>query len=182
MDFDDCYERDAPEEDSATGSDELLSDDDLRLPESAHMLVRIHAVQAWLARRIETAKLEIGEAALALQEASTRETPSSSGRLARRHEREAQVEHIQRLQKDINDAQERLLAYEEADLLLQEALAHASGERALVEFYLTLDDLAHEERQREEIEPSPSITAPRLAVLADVQQRIERVGIPYEEE
>lgn len=30
------------------GSDELLSDDNLRLPESANILVRIHALRAWL--------------------------------------------------------------------------------------------------------------------------------------
>ena len=35
------------------GSDELLSDDNLRLPESASTLVRTHAVQAWLTRRHE---------------------------------------------------------------------------------------------------------------------------------
>ena len=31
-----------------TGSDELLADDNLRLPERANVLVRVHAVRAWL--------------------------------------------------------------------------------------------------------------------------------------
>ena len=43
------------------GSDELLSDDDLRLPESANILVRTHAVRAWLVgarrARLKLAKL-----------------------------------------------------------------------------------------------------------------------------
>ncbi len=55
--------------DEEIGSDELLSDDNLRLPESANVLVRLHAVQAWLSRRREEAAIEVGEAALALQEA-----------------------------------------------------------------------------------------------------------------
>src|SRR2546421_295274 len=50
------------------GSDELLSDNNLRLPESANILVRVHAVQAWLTRRYQETTLEVGEAALALQE------------------------------------------------------------------------------------------------------------------
>ena len=45
------------------GSDELLSDDDLHLPESANILVRTHAVRAWLARRREESAIEVGEAA-----------------------------------------------------------------------------------------------------------------------
>ena len=52
-----------------TGSDELLADDNLRLPESANVLVRVHAVRAWLARRHEEATIEAGRAALALQQA-----------------------------------------------------------------------------------------------------------------
>ena len=49
--------------DDEMGSDELLSDDNLRLPESANILVRLHAVQAWLSRRYDEATIEVGEAA-----------------------------------------------------------------------------------------------------------------------
>ena len=54
--------------DNEPGSDELLSDDNLRLPENANILVRLHAVRAWLSRRHDEATIEVGEAALALQE------------------------------------------------------------------------------------------------------------------
>ena len=54
--------------DDEMGSDELLSDDNLRLPESANILVRLHAVQAWLSRRYDEATIEVGKAALGLQE------------------------------------------------------------------------------------------------------------------
>ena len=64
MNFDDH----TPEEVTEVGSDELLSDDDLRLPEEANPLVRLHAVRAWLTRRQKMANLEIGEAALKLQQ------------------------------------------------------------------------------------------------------------------
>ena len=63
MDIDD----ETPDSSVEIGSDELLSDDNLRLPESASILVRIHAVRAWLARRYEETTIEVGEAALALQ-------------------------------------------------------------------------------------------------------------------
>src|SRR5205085_11982805 len=56
-----------PDESTETGSDELLSDDNLRLPESASPLVRLHALRAWLARRQKETTLEIGEAAPTLQ-------------------------------------------------------------------------------------------------------------------
>src|SRR5579863_4634449 len=52
-----------------TGSDELLADDNLRLPDSANVLVRVHAVRAWLARRHDEAAIEAGTAALTLQQA-----------------------------------------------------------------------------------------------------------------
>ena len=49
------------------GSDELLSDDLLRLPDSASILVRLHAVRSWLERNHREASAAVGEAALALQ-------------------------------------------------------------------------------------------------------------------
>ena len=54
--------------DDESGSDEVLSDDNLRLPESANVLVRLHAVRAWLSSRHHEATIEVGEAALAIQE------------------------------------------------------------------------------------------------------------------
>lgn len=168
MDFDE----EQPEKTIETGSDELLSDDNLRLPESASTLVRIHAVRAWLTRRQRETGIEIGEAALALQEAMQDEAQESR---LRRREREQRAQRLQREQQAFQDAQQRLQAYEEAQELLDDCLAHTTtGERVLVEYYLTLDDLVNSER---EAEASP----PRLLALADVQHRIERVGAPSEE-
>lgn len=160
------------------GSDELLSDDELRLPESAHTLVRVHAVQAWLIRRVNEAMLRMGEAALALQEASER-VDAESGRFLRRREREQQDALLQRYRQTIEYEQARIETYEEARERLQEYIDHAGGERILVEFYLTLEELAEYERQNSE---RGAARSPRLDALADVQQRIERVGIPYEED
>ncbi len=42
-------DKDMPEDSTQIGSDELLSEDNLRLPDSASVLVRLHAVRAWLA-------------------------------------------------------------------------------------------------------------------------------------
>ena len=69
MDFDD----DTSDSPAEAGSDELLSDDNLRLPESANILVRIHAVRAWLTRRQQETRFEMGETALALQESMQEE-------------------------------------------------------------------------------------------------------------
>ena len=109
MNFDDKNTDETPE----IGSDELLSDDNLRLPESASPLVRLHAVRSWLVRRQEETKLELGEAAWALQQALQQQEQSSETRL-RRRERQAQPAYsaIQRIQQDISDAQQRLHAYE----------------------------------------------------------------------
>src|SRR3989442_4046991 len=65
------FANDHESNDEELGSDELLSDDNLRLPESANILVRLHAVRAWLARRREEAIIEVGEAALEVQQAAT---------------------------------------------------------------------------------------------------------------
>ncbi len=181
MNFDDFNERDTSDEVSEIGSDELLSDENLRLPESAHMLVRIYAVEAWLARRIEETKLEVGEAALALQHAAM-QTASAPGTVMRRREREAQTQKTLHFQQALNASQVRLLAYEAAETMLQEALAHASGERVLVEFYLSLENLVQEESQREVPASATANISHRLAAFGDVQQRVERVGIPYEDE
>ncbi len=164
------------DESTETGSDELLSDDNLRLPESANTLVRLHAVRAWLTRREVETSMEIGEAALALQEAF--QEPPQETRLHRR-ERQNQGDSMQRVartQQALEEAQQRLSTYEEAQALLEECVNHTtSGERVLVEYYLTLEDLMQNSTEAQE--PSKQ----RISALADVQHRVERVGAPNEE-
>jgi hypothetical protein len=157
------------------GSDELLSDDSLRLPESASILVRTHAVRAWLARRRQETTLEIGEVALALQQAMMMQEPQD-GRL-RRRERQGQEEKLRHIQKELTEAQQRLSAYEEAQTLLEDCIAHTSGERMLVEYYLALEDLVQSVAETDQPEQLP-----RLQALADVQHRVEHVGASNEEE
>ncbi len=164
------------DETTETGSDELLSDDNLRLPESANALVRLHAVRAWLTRRQIEANIEIGEAALALQEAF--QAPEQETRL-RRRERERQiggVQRVQRAQQALEEAQQRLRTYEEAQGLLEETVTHmTSGERALVEYYLALEDLMQSSVE------NPTPLRQRILALADVQHRVEHVGTPNED-
>lgn len=174
MNFDDENTDETPE----VGSDELLSDDNLRLPESASPLVRLHAVRSWLGRRMEETKLEVGEAALALQQALQSQQQAGETRL-RRRERQGQAAQaaIERIQQDITDAQQRLRAYEEAQTLLEESITHTTpGERALVEYYLALEDLMLNQRIEQGV-PAASW----LRAIADVQNRVERVGTPVEE-
>src|SRR6266581_4244361 len=162
MDFD----NETPGTSTEIGSDELLSDDNLRLPESANILVRTHAVRAWLTRRCKETALEIGEAALALQQTRLR-----------RRERQNLEWQLSQQQQRLKEAQQRLDAYEEAQALLEDCIAHTSGERILVEFYLALDDLVQSVAQANQPEDTP-----RLQVLADVQHRVEHVGAPNEDE
>ncbi len=82
------------------GSDELLSDDNLRLPESANILVRLHAVRAWLARRRNEAIIVEGEAALNLQQAMISEPQEVR---PRRRERQDQEESISRAQEALRE-------------------------------------------------------------------------------
>ena len=164
-----------PHTDDATpGSDELLSDDELRLPESAHSLVRIHAVQAWLNRRLAEAALVRGETALALQAAAA-QLEEESGRVTRRRERERREEQLRRCQQAIVQEQTRIDTYEEAQELLQEYIDHAGSERVLVEFYLALEELAELEARAVN-----GASSPRLSALAETLHRVERVGIAYD--
>src|SRR5712691_5880664 len=112
------------------GSDELLSDDNLRLPESANVLVRLHAVRAWLARRYDETSIEVGEAALELQQAMSPELQETR---PRRRERQGQSDRVLRAQQTLLEAQERLQAYGEAQALLEDCVAHTNGERVLVD-------------------------------------------------
>lgn len=169
------------DESSEIGSDELLSDENLRLPSGANILVRLHAVRAWIARRHNEAAIEVGEAALALQQTMLEE-PSETGTWAhpqRRREQRLQDERQQQVQQFLTAAQERLNAYEEAQALLEECIAHNSGERVLVEYYLALEELVQSKQPQSPRQPEPS---PWLSALADVQHRIEHVGAPNEEE
>jgi hypothetical protein len=163
-----------PDEATETGSDELLSDENLRLPESASPLVRLHAIRAWLARRQKETTLEIGEAALTLQHILQQEPQESRHR---RRERQSYAGQIQHAQQMLAQAQQQLSAYEEAQALLDECITHTTtGERVLVEYYLTLDEMVQSRVQAGEPEHSPW-----LGALTEVQHRVERVGVAYEE-
>lgn len=166
MTFDD----DMPQEVTETGSDELLADDNLRLPEGANPLVRLHAIRAWLTRRQKVTNLEIGEVALELQQLQQNESGIAR---VRRRELQAGQEKMQYLQQRFQQAQQRLAAYEEAETLLEECVDHTTvGERLLVEYYLTLEGLVQDSLQAGESEASP-----RMQALFDVQHRVERMSI-----
>ncbi len=191
MDFDDAAQNELAGEE--IGSDELLSDDNLRLPESANMLVRLHAVRAWFARRHDETTIELGEAAIELQQAM--QNASEERRPRRRERLSADLSAKTRLiraEQALAQAQQRLSAYEEAQSLLEDCVTHTSGERSLVEYYLTLEELLMEKGTRAVHAPPPHIRtspvptrvikrSPRLDALADVLHRIEHVGTPNEE-
>jgi len=158
------------------GSDELLSEDNLRLPESASILVRLHAVQAWLMRRHDEAAIEVGGAALAFQEVMQQVEQETRGR---RRTRQEEGLRIRRAQQALADAQQRLSAYEEAQSMLEDCAAHTSGERVLVEYYLTLEELVLQSQQHMDKAKEHS---PWFRALADVLRRVEQVGTPDEEE
>lgn len=181
------------------GSDELLADDGLRLPDSANILVRLHAVRAWLARRRNEAAIEVGEAALALQQEM--EAPTDEFRPRRRVRQQLEVgaspqTRLSHSQQALTAAQEQLSAFEEAQELLEECVAHTSGERALVEYYLTLEHLlldngySSDAINRVPTQRSPQVGAINLAptqrspwydAMAEVLHRIEHVGTTQEE-
>lgn len=169
------------EEVTEAGSDDLLADDALRLPESANILVRLHAVRAWFTRRIREANIAIGDAALMLQEAM--QEPEQSLVRPRRREREANSSmlRIQRAQEAVTMATQRLNTYEEVQALLEETVSHVTaGERVLVEYYLAIEQLI--EDSLNSIDRNTEEQQTRRDVLADVLHRIEHVGIPDEEE
>ncbi len=181
MDIDD----EIPDESDEIGSDELLAEDRLRLPESANILVRVHAVRAWLARRREEATIQVGEAALHLQELALEEPQEPR---MRRRVQQLLAERRERAQQALLDAQERLSAYEEAQALLEECLTHNNGERVLVEYYLLLEERAtgelpsHNQDEAAGQDEQPTHSTTWLKAIADVQHRVEHVGIPDEEE
>jgi len=159
-------------EDSALeeqGSDELLAADDLRLPESANILVRVHALRAWLKRRCAEAELETGVAALGVQQAMR-----ALDNVARPRRFQAQGNPgVQNAQRHLTQVQQSLSAYNEAQTLLEDCIAHTTmGERALVEYYLSLEELI-------EADDAPTSSF-WLEAMADVQHRVEQVGTPGE--
>jgi hypothetical protein len=162
--------------DDEIGSDELLSDENLRLPERANMLVRLHAVRAWLIRRYDEASIEVGEAALAIQEMMQEEAVETRPR--RRSHQMEEAQRFQRAQKALAESQQRLSAYEEAQSILEDCIAHTSGERVLVEYYLTLEELVL--RSQEQVDQAEK-RSPWLDALSDVLHRVEHVGTPDEE-
>ena len=162
--------------DDEIGSDELLSEENLRLPESANILVRLHAVRAWLSRRHDEAVIEVGEAALALQEVM-QENPVETRPRRRMHQIE-EAQRFQRAQQGLVEAQQRLSAYQEAQSILEDCVAHTSGERVLVEYYLTLEELVL--RRLEQIKQDED-DSPWLEAVSDVLHRVKHVGTPYEE-
>jgi hypothetical protein len=154
------------------GSDELLSDDNLRLPEGASPLVRVHALRSWLKRRQQDTTLEIGAAALAWQEIQ-QEAMQDTARL-RRREQQRLAERVQQAQQDFQDAQQRLSIYEEIADLLEDYIAHTtSNNRVLVEYYLQLEEMMQQEEQKE-----AEADRSRMRVLTDVQHRVEQVSTP----
>jgi hypothetical protein len=166
------------------GSDELLSDDNLRLPESAHILVRLHAVSAGLERKRKEASIAVGEAALALQEAmqSSPETERPRRRL-RLVEGQSSLtspfEQAIRAQQQLREAQERFGALEEAQSWLEECVAHTKGERVLVEYYLQIEQALLDAGYTMN-EDNPQQHTPWYDAMVEVLRRIEHVGIPEE--
>ncbi len=170
MDFDDNLSQ----EETETGSDELLSNDNLRLPDNANPLVRLHAMRAWLTRRQKEIRLELGTIALNLQQLQQEAQPEAR---LRRRELQARQDRLQAVQERFPSTQQLLSVYEEAERLLEECVNHTTvSERLLVEYYLTIEALAQEAVQEHEGQQSP-----RLAALNDVLHRIEQVGAPHED-
>ena len=174
MDFDNEYSHPEVE----TGSDELLSDDNLRLPDSANPLVRVHAIRAWLARRQKETRLHIGEIALDLQALQQEDQMQPAVRSLRRRELQARQERLQLAQEQFISTQQLLGAYEEAEGLLEECVNHTTvSERLLVEYYLTIEQLVQEAAQAGE----GGEESARCVALAAVLQRVEQIGAPHDD-
>ena len=170
-------DKDTPDDDEI-GSDELLADENLRLPEGANILVRLHAVRAWLSRKLDEARIEVGEAALALQNMMQEQIVETRPRRKMRQTDTLQ-ELFERSQKTLAVAQQRLSSYEEAQSILEDCVAHTSGERVLVECYLTLEELVLQRQEQEGVEED---TSSWIDAMSDVLHRIEHVGTSDEEE
>lgn len=153
------------------GSDELLAADDLRLPAEANILVRLHALRAWLGRRYKESGREVGNAALNLQDVAR-----ATEDLVRSRRRAAERELLlQSAQRNLVAAQRHQNAYDEAHALLEDSVAHTTiGDRLLVEYYLALEE-------RLQAPDSPTDT-PWIEAMQDVLHRVEQIGTPGEDE
>lgn len=169
------HEEDLSPSGGESGSDNLLAADNLRLPADANILVRLHAMRAWLSRRARESELEVGRAALDLQDiARTTESLASSPRLARTRRRAAEDSLVQHARRKLSTAERHLSAYEEARKLLEDYVAHTTvGDRLLVEYYLGLEE-------RMQAFDLPTDT-PWIEAMQDVLQRISQVGTPEED-
>jgi len=157
-------------EEDVSGSDDLLAADDLHLPEGANTLVRLHALRAWLEHRCTASELEIGTAVLALQ--TTMHDPGTHRRPRRQWEEANQS--LLRAQVALSQAQLRQSAYHTARTLLEACVTHTTtAQRLLVEYYLSLEELA--EAGSEAADP------PWQAAIQDVLHRVEQIGSPAEE-
>lgn len=168
------------DQNNESGSDELLSEDDLRLPEGANILVRVHAVRAWLARRKRDTDLAIGQAALELQ-TLMQDTPEQARPRRRRAPASDPYSRVLTVQAELQATQERLQAYTEAEELLEDAVTHntSSSDRVLVEYYLAVENLLFEDEQPPLDTDAAAISQTiRKQVFEDVLHRIERVTAP----
>jgi hypothetical protein len=164
------YETENITEDEASGSDELLAADELRLPEGASTPLRLHALRAWLEQRRTASELEIGAAALALQ------TAMCDPEMHRRTRRRWQETNLSLggAQLALSRARMRQSAYQEASTLLEECVTHTTtAERLLVEYYLSLEELA--------AAGAEAADPPWREAMQDVLHRVEQVGSPTEE-
>ncbi|HEY0757227.1 MAG TPA: hypothetical protein VGD98_24950 [Ktedonobacteraceae bacterium] len=156
-----------------SGSDELLTADDLRLPAEANVLVRLHAIRAWLNRRYAETSLEVGASALYLQTMARARAAENEARPRRRAAENGPL--LNNAQRDLNASQRRLSAYDEARVLLENCVAHTTvSDRLLVEYYLAL-----EERLQSSISPTDT---PWITAMQDVMHRVEQMGTPGEDE
>jgi hypothetical protein len=96
-------------------------------------------------------------------------------RLHRRMHEAETGQRLQRAQQTLAAAQQCLGAYEEAQSILEDYVAHTSGERVLVEYYLALEELLLQNQVH------PGEHSPWSDALADTLHRIEHVGIAIEE-
>ncbi len=173
FDDDELYSQENAE--SESGSDELLAADDLRLPDSASILVRLHALRAWLKRRTREAYMTLGEAALTLQQTMQQEPTARPRRRERQSNPDTKV--LLQAQDALDIAQQQFAAYEDAQTLLTECIDHTTpGQRTLVEYYLMLDELIQNEET-----PVAHPDNARLHALQEVLHRVEHLGMPGEE-
>ena len=129
-------------------------------------------------RRLDEATIEVGEAALALQEMMQEGAVETRPR-RRAHQNESVQEQFQRAQKALAESQQRLSAYEEAQSILEDCVAHI---KRRARFGRILPDPGRACAAKPGTEwIRQKISSPWLDALSDVLHRIEHVGTPDEE-